>query len=391
MAKYKKWVMCLGYSGRGYFGMQRQIRNEKIIDDLPTIENELLKSFWKAELITENEYNTPSLLRFQRAARTDKNVSALRQIISLNLPMNADSYLKKINENLPKKIRVFGLKKATKYFDCKNFCDARTYCYLLPSFSICKISDTSIDSFRCSKELIQDFNDILSLYIGTKNFHNFTAHKNPTDPSARRYITRFECSQPFYLKHLDKELEFINIRVRGQSFMLHQIRKMIGLAIAIMNGFTDRNSLERAFSSERIDVPIAPGLGLYLEDIHFDRYNKKYGGDGIHQPILWDEYNDEIATFKSNFIYTEIAATEIQESSMLNWIQTLSFHTYGQRDHQPLNEQKSACSEDESCYIKEQLEAKQKNVLNGNHSEQTVDEDDDDERIEVKKIKLNHS
>ena len=39
----------------------------------------------KAELIKEEGLNSPQTYRFQRAARTDKGVSAARQLISMKL------------------------------------------------------------------------------------------------------------------------------------------------------------------------------------------------------------------------------------------------------------------------------------------------------------------
>jgi tRNA pseudouridine38-40 synthase len=49
--------------------------------------------------------------------------------------------------------------------------------------------------------------------------------------------------------------------------MLHQIRKMIGLAVAIMRGFATKDTLENAFKMEKVDIPIAPGLNLLLEQV----------------------------------------------------------------------------------------------------------------------------
>ena len=46
--------------------------------------------------------------------------------------------------------------------------------------------------------------------------------------------------------------------------MLHQIRKMMGMCIAIVRGFTDKTLLQKAWASQRIDIPKAPGLGLLL-------------------------------------------------------------------------------------------------------------------------------
>lgn len=53
--------------------------------DVNTIEEELLKAMFKNKMITEDSFNQPQYAHFQRAARTDKGVSAARQCISLKL------------------------------------------------------------------------------------------------------------------------------------------------------------------------------------------------------------------------------------------------------------------------------------------------------------------
>ena len=40
----------------------------------------------------------------------------------------------KINEHLPRDIRVFGYQRVTGSFNAKDQCDARTYEYILPTF-----------------------------------------------------------------------------------------------------------------------------------------------------------------------------------------------------------------------------------------------------------------
>lgn len=52
---------------------------------------------------------------------------------------------------------------------------------------------------------------------------------------------------------------------QGQSFMLHQIRKMVGLAIAVLRGHADPSVLERALGKDKVMIPTAPGLGLVLD------------------------------------------------------------------------------------------------------------------------------
>lgn len=62
-------------------------------------------------------------------------------------------------------------------------------------------------------------------------------------------------------------MEFIPLRVRGQSFMIHQIRKMVGLMIAIVRGHTPEDTIVRAYQQEKLDIPRAPGLGLLLDNV----------------------------------------------------------------------------------------------------------------------------
>lgn len=177
-----------------------------------------------------------------------------------------------INKDLPKEIKIFGVKRVTKGFNSKEKCDARTYTYTLPTISFADHGDDSfsMESYRLPNEKFDQLNGLLKIFEGTKNFHNFTSRKEYADPSANRYIVSFVCSQPFVDQTTN--IEFAVIKVKGQSFMLHQIRKMIGLTLAIIRGFTKSETLTRAFTSERIDVPMAPGLGLVLDQVHYDRY-----------------------------------------------------------------------------------------------------------------------
>lgn len=80
------------------------------------------------------------------------------------------------------------------------------------------------------------------------------------DPRAKRYIIYFRCIETF----VTNNTEFAVLEVKGQSFMLHQIRKMVSLVIGICRNIITNDIVKDVFSLERIDVPIAPGLGLSL-------------------------------------------------------------------------------------------------------------------------------
>lgn len=76
--KRKNYAILLGYLGKDYYGMQRN-------PGMQTIEEDLITALLKADLITTEHFKNIRLINFQRAARTDKGVSAIRQIVSLKL------------------------------------------------------------------------------------------------------------------------------------------------------------------------------------------------------------------------------------------------------------------------------------------------------------------
>lgn len=264
---------------------------------------------------------------FQRAARTDKSVSAIRQIVSLKILESISQRYTEVNKLLPDDIRIMGCKRATQSFDAKNYCDGRTYAYLMPSLALNSHTDEIKEDFRVGKDVIERFNSILEGYIGTHLFHNFTSGVSAKEACASRVIKTISCSDPFFPCE-QNDLEFVLIRIRGQSFMLHQIRKMIGLAIAVVRGLATEEHIEKSMEPPFMDVPKAPGLGLVLEEVHYDRYNRKYGGDGHHEPLKWDAENDAIEKFKQEHIYPVIVETERSDKSMINWLPTLDLHSF---------------------------------------------------------------
>ena len=64
--------------------------------------------------------------------------------------------------------------------------------------------------------------------------------------------------------------DWLQIRIVGQSFMLHQIRKMVQLATAILRGTAPPECIPLALSPTRdIPIPMAPDVGLFLDSCIF--------------------------------------------------------------------------------------------------------------------------
>lgn len=236
-----------------------------------------------------------------------------------------------INRELPEQIRVFCVRRVTKGFNSKEKCCGRTYTYTVPTVAFAHHTEQIADpvAYRCDPAQVERLNQLLAMFVGTKCFHNFTSRKEFIDPSAKRFIVSFECGAPFVEPQHGVQLAVL--KVKGQSFMLHQIRKMVGLTLAVLRGHTEADTISRAFGERRIDVPMAPGLGLVLDQVHYDRYNERYAADGIHEALSWEREEPTIQGFFDTFIMPTIVETEVRDASMVNWMQTLSLHTYAER------------------------------------------------------------
>ena len=67
-----------------------------------------------------------------------------------------------------------------------------------------------------------------------------------------------------------------------------------------------------------------------LDENHYERYNKRFGNDGIHENLSWENEENEIENFKENFIFSEMIQGE-KEHSMFNWLKCLPMHGFVQR------------------------------------------------------------
>lgn len=54
---------------------------------------------------------------------------------------------------------------------------------------------------------------------------------------------------------------------------------------------------------------------MSYNQVHFERYNVRISGDGLHEPLDWTPYEEEIEKFKRENIHQSIIDTEIDEMS----------------------------------------------------------------------------
>lgn len=83
----------------------------------------------------------PKKVDLQRAARTDRGVSAAGNVVSLKMitavpgcENDPKALTRKINQNLPPEIRLWGYTRTLSSFNARMSCDTRVYEYLFPSY-----------------------------------------------------------------------------------------------------------------------------------------------------------------------------------------------------------------------------------------------------------------
>ncbi|KAL8799918.1 MAG: hypothetical protein Q9182_005537 [Xanthomendoza sp. 2 TL-2023] len=168
---------------------------------------------------------------------------------------------------------------------------------------------TAKKAYRIDPKRLDRVQSVLNHYVGTHNFHNYTISKHPRDPSAKRVIKSFNVGpKPIIIN----DTEWLSLKVHGQSFMMHQIRKMITMAALVVRCGCPEERMDESYGHDRLSLPKAPSLGLLLERPVFDTYNNKKRVEDVEGKgeVGFDKYQNEIEEFKQREIYQRIFREE---------------------------------------------------------------------------------
>jgi len=173
----------------------------------------------------------------------------------------------------------------------------------LKRFNDMKARETeAIRAFRISTARLERIRSAVNVYIGTHNFHNLTIGVPYQNPTATRYMMSIDIAEP----KLIGSTEWIRIKIHGQSFMMHQIRKMIGaVLIAIRYGAGEESIRHTLVTKENMHIPKAPAQGLLLENPVFSGMSEKLQKFG-NEALNWDPFTEKMEKFKDDFIYKSI-------------------------------------------------------------------------------------
>lgn len=397
----RKVAVQFGYCGEGYSGLQ-------VNPGVKTIEGDLFDSFCKLGAISAANSVNPTKVNLQRSARTDRGVHAAGNLISLKLITespeikNENELVKRANETLPEYIRVWSISRVQNSFDARISCDSRRYEYLLPTYVFvppkpgCAMykmvekmreeagQDAGLEGapgwdailkhpfwaeqgtehtfaedigqkrkWRLPADHLARIRATFNKYLGSHNFHNFTVEKAFTDRSSQRVMKHLSVSDPMEINGT----EWLSIKLHGQSFMFHQIRKMVAILVLICRMNVPPSFILETFGPAKIHTPKAPALGLLLEYPLFDGYNRRIISSNqqvekkkrtvqtkpnlseakreeeitkldtsVRELIRFDQHEGAMEAFKKKFIYDFIFKTEQKTTEFGKWLNCIDVY-----------------------------------------------------------------
>ncbi|KAL3228919.1 tRNA pseudouridine synthase 1 [Nakaseomyces bracarensis] len=271
----RRMGIILGYIGTAYHGMQYN-------EGVRTIEGEVFRALCASGCISPSNSDDIGKNSLSRATRTDKGVHALANLLTLKMQRyneDLESLTREVNRQLPDQIRIWRFLPVKKKFTSRIMTSTRHYRYMLPTQLL------SLDrNFIYDREHQERYARLWKLFEGTHNFHNFTIGKSSIHGSSSRFIKSIDISSPYFLNNT----QWITISFHGQSFLLHQIRKMVHFTVQTMRTANSASQLlfEQATSDNKIHIPLAPATNLYLKYPTFEGYNAQINSLGLKVPEL---------------------------------------------------------------------------------------------------------
>ena len=248
-------------------------------------------------------------------------MSAVGQCIALRMVLDPPGVLERINAALPEGFGFSGT-SACGGFNAKTMCDRQvrirdTHVCVRPGRCLPRREveaeaalaaeaaeqgietapaeaedDKEAKAFVFDEELRARVNKILGNYCGTHNFHNYTVRVDPND--AGRHEVHHILRVRRALRHRRRGV--CRTTVVGQSFMLHQISKLIGTMLCVVRGYlAEEDQIFALKTKESCVTPMAPELGLFLCECIYHAYNTRYAES--HEPLALDEYADDVEDF----------------------------------------------------------------------------------------------
>lgn len=237
--------ITLAYDGSCFNGSQKQPNKNTVQDKL----DEIFK------VIGINE-------KINFSGRTDKNVHAYGQVVSLNIPHfwhNLSKLKQTLNQHLPNSIVINNIQEVDKLFHARFSAKKRVYRYIISTANPSPFQDKYVHFCKNIDEA--KIKNAIKLFKGVHNFKYFS--KNGSDPKStirEIYNIKFYKYQNLYI-----------FKFTANSYLRSQIRMMVSFLLKISQDKLTINDLQNQLNCQKlISWTLAPPNGLYLTKVTYD-------------------------------------------------------------------------------------------------------------------------
>ena len=245
----KNFRVLLQYEGTRFKGWQRQESTDNTIQG-------------RLEQLISRMCQEP--IEIQGSGRTDAGVHALGQIFNFHssTSMSCNEMRDYINQYLPEDIAVLEVAEVPIRFHSRLNAKGKKYSYHINNSVIPNVFWRKY-SIMIEKPLdIQSMKRAADFMIGTHDFKSFTSTKKGKK-STIRTIESISIVQ---------EREMIHITFKGDGFLYHMIRILVGTMIEIGLGDREPESIITILEKKNREEAgyLVPAKGLILEKVYYE-------------------------------------------------------------------------------------------------------------------------
>lgn len=249
----RNFKLTLAYDGADFYGWQVQ-------PDRRTIQGELADAIRRV---------TGEQVLPQGSGRTDAGVHALGQVASFALasPIPAQNLQIALNHTLLGSIRVLAIEEMPTDFHARHSAKAKTYEYRIVRGDICSPFLARYVHHHPYPLNEEAMGRAAEFVIGEYDFTSFAA----VDPERGKDDEQIDNVRTIFSSSWQREGEIFTYRVRGDGFLHHMVRNLVGTFLLVGKGSLGAEVIPKiiAAKSRSQAGPTAPAEGLFLVNVEY--------------------------------------------------------------------------------------------------------------------------
>jgi tRNA pseudouridine38-40 synthase len=271
------WKLTLAYDGTGFSGWQIQPGEY-------TVQGELQAALGRVT----GESPLP-----QGSGRTDAGVHALGQVASFELQANIppENLQHALNRTLPAAIRILESRTMRSTFHARHSAVAKTYEYRVFREQICPPFlaryvhacpwPMDVEALQMSARMFEGRHDFLSFSATDPDLASRTLSSIPetrelsappsSEPPGKEGSIRTIFSS-HWEHHQSEHGNLLIYRVRGNGFLHHMVRNLVGTMLDVGRGHLDIENIPSILAARTRSAagPTALAQGLFLHSVEYD-------------------------------------------------------------------------------------------------------------------------